>query len=103
MTFARSLPETRLVKLSQDLQRLAPTSEARHGWPIHDGFPIELADLKPHSAKSQGDEFEVVLKHCGDHRVVLASPIGGQEQRITLSWGEGPTFGQQVLWHQPEP
>ena len=96
------LTQERLARLFTDIQRLASSPEARHGWPIRGAFPAELSDLNPTTAKAQGGEFEVVLKHCMDHRIVLAVPID-KDRQIALYWGEGPTAGQQVLWRQPEP
>jgi hypothetical protein len=99
--FARSLSKARLAQLHADMVRLSKDPAAKLGWPGE--LPRELQDLEPHSAEARAGLFRVVLKHCMDHSITLSGQTSAESPSVELSWGEGPTSGQQVLWRGPAP
>ena len=101
VAFARQFPQSRWERLVLDARHLKGAVSDVLGAPVGDlsSTPAELADLKPVDAKFYGDTLAVKLKGCFDHHIYLITdfhPPG--TETVILQWGEGPTFGSEVLW-----
>ena len=60
-------------------------------------IPAELSDLEPLYVKRLGSFFlDIKLAACFDHGVFIRVEPG--EGQVTVRYGEGPFFGEEVLW-----
>ena len=90
---AKSLSTERLATLYRDSISLLGTESGIHISPI----PRELSDLDPIYVKRIGDSWlDIKLAGCFDHGVFVRAD--SESGRITLRYGEGPTWGEEILW-----
>jgi len=90
---AKSLSDERLATLSLDSKNLLSAERGVHSSPV----PAEFSDLEPIYVKRFADDFlDIKLAGCFDHGVFVR--VYAQSGRVTVIYGEGPTWGEEILW-----
>ena len=90
---AKSLSEERLAALYEDSKRLILESPSSDFSRVH----AELDDLEPVYSKRTGNtSFSIKLAACYDHGTFLNIDTDAGE--ITVTYGEGPSAGRELLW-----
>lgn len=106
---ARALDGARLERLYADAEELFRKTPTSRLGPVEvSPIPDEFKDIDPilmrvHSDGIFPDSVLLRLKGCLDHHVDLhVNSIAKADASITVSWGEGPTAGDEVLWRRGE-
>ena len=105
MAAARALDGARLERLYGDAEKLFRKTPVRRNDRVKvSPVPDEFKDIKPvlirvYAGGVFPNRVQLRLKGCLDHHVDLdVNSIGTADANISVSWGEGPSAGSEVLW-----